>query len=68
MRTLKGSRKDAVLVQFKSAGEACAAIGVPFSKVFRRELKRRGHMILRHEGEEHLFRVEPRKEPKVFEV
>lgn len=66
MRKAKGSRKDAVLVQFKSIHQACDAIGVPFSKVFRRELKRRGHMILEHDGEQHLFRVEPRKDPLVF--
>ena len=61
-------RIDEVEVRFKSVHEACAAIGVPFSKVFRRDLKRRGHMIYEHKGQRHLFKVVPMKDPVVFKA
>ncbi len=59
-------RIDEVEVRFESVQAACEALGLPKDKVFRRELKRRGHMIYEHKGVQRLFTVVPRREPEVY--
>jgi hypothetical protein len=57
-----------VQVTFPSCHKALRILGLPTNKVFRRELKRRGHMIYKHNGTQYLFTTVPRRGPDVFEA